>query len=74
MLEDLALPAGKPCKTAQKIAELSPEDQKILLDALENPRWSTHALRRELTQRGFIISDTSFRGHRNKECSCVRES
>lgn len=74
MLEDLILPNGKPCRTAKKMSELSPDDQKILQDALNNPRWSTHALRRELIQRGFIISDTSFRAHRNKECSCVRES
>jgi hypothetical protein len=75
MLEGLELPnRSKPCVVARKMQELSKEDQEILAAALVNPRWSTHALRRELNQRGFIIGDNGLRTHRNKECTCVRES
>jgi len=75
MLEGFSAPnKSKPCVFTRKLNELSKADQKILSEALSNPRWSTHALRRELNQRGFIISDNGLRTHRNKECSCVRES
>lgn len=75
MFEDLKPPTGnKPCVVVRKMQELSKEDREILIAALENPRWSTHALRRELVQRGFIIGDNGLRTHRNKECTCVRNS
>ena len=75
MLESLELPKkSKPCVVTRKMQELSKEDQEILAAALINPRWSTNSLRRELNQRGFIISDNGLRTHRNKECTCVRES
>lgn len=75
MLEGLKIPAkSRPCVLARKAAELSPEDRKILDEALEDPRWSTNGLRQALADRGFFIGDSGLRAHRTRSCTCVRES
>ncbi len=73
MLEGLNVPGpNRPCVVARKAADLDEKDRKILEEALENPRWSTNALRMALIERGFSISDTALRGHRTRSCSCAR--
>lgn len=49
---------------------LNTKDQEILKNALQNPEWTTSALSKELTKRGFKISDKPIMTHRAGRCSC----
>ena len=73
MLEGLTPPIKESlCVIMLRAAELEPGDLKILLDSLEDKRWSNNALARALTQREFVTSESSLRKHRNKTCACAR--
>lgn len=73
MLEDLPVPTDKSlCLVATKALDLSPEDFRILQDALDNPNWPHSKLAEELKARGFHVGETVVRRHRLKTCACVR--
>lgn len=73
MLEGLA-PKKKEaiCVLMSRAAELSPEDYQILMDALDDPRWSSNGLASALRERGFNIHKNAVGEHRKKICPCVR--
>lgn len=54
--------------------ELNADDQKILMEALENPLFSNINLAQQLTERGFPIGETAMRKHRSGKCACARKS
>jgi hypothetical protein len=73
MLEGMTPPVKELlCAVMERAAELEPADLKILLDSLADKRWSNNALATELTARGFIISESTVRKHRNKVCACAK--
>lgn len=73
MLEGMTPPVKESlCAVMERAADLEPADLKILLDSLEDKRWSNNALAAELTKRGFEISESTVRKHRNKTCACVK--
>jgi hypothetical protein len=73
MLEGLTPPIKESlCAVMVRAADLTPADLKILLDSMEDPRWSNVALAKELTTRGFQISESVIRKHRNKVCACAK--
>jgi hypothetical protein len=73
MLEGLTPPKGEGlCIVGRQAAELSKEDLKILLAALEDKRWSSNALAEELTKRGFTVGRDSMIRHREKTCLCSK--
>ena len=73
MLEGLTPPKNEGlCIVGRQAAELSKEDLKILLTALEDERWSNHALSSELIKRGFIVGRDSLIRHRRKTCLCSK--
>ena len=73
MLEGLTPPKGEGlCIVGRQAAELSKEDLKTLLAALEDKRWSSNALAEELTKRGFIVGRDSVIRHREKTCLCSK--
>lgn len=43
---------------------LSPEDRKLVEDALESPEWSSEGLARFFTKRGTRMSSTTVRRYR----------
>lgn len=53
-------------------AELSNDDLAILLDALDDPRWTMTSLVNALNERGFHISRGVVEKHKNKLCTCAR--
>lgn len=73
MLEGMTPPNKESlCAVMTRAADLEPADLKVLLDALEDKRWSNNALADELTKRGFEISESTVRKHRNKVCACAK--
>ena len=73
MLEGLTPPIKESlCAVMVRAADLEPADLKILLDSMLDARWSNLALADALTQRGFIISESTIRKHRTKTCACAR--
>ena len=73
MLEGLPAPVDSNlCKVSKLAADLSPEDNSILQDAMKNPAWSTTALCIELNKRGLALGETVLRRHRTVKCSCAR--
>lgn len=71
MLEDLTPPSRNlPCKVRTLLDTLDAKDQEILKKALGNSDWTTSALSRELTKRGFAISEKPITTHRAGRCSC----
>jgi hypothetical protein len=75
MLEGLTPPVnGSLCLVGQKRLTLSEEDMQVLDASLDDPRWTSSALRRALIERGFVIGETVLLRHKQKRCSCVRKS
>jgi hypothetical protein len=65
MLEDMTPP--KPhnrSRIAEILESLDDKDRQILLNALDDKAWSTHALAKALTDRGLKISDTVIQRYR----------
>jgi hypothetical protein len=60
------------CVVAREAAKLSKEDLKILLDALDDQRWTSNALAEALIERGFKAGRNALTLHRTKRCSCAR--
>ncbi len=59
-----------PCKIRSVLETLSESDQKIMVDAIANPDWSTLGLARALTERGLPVTEPSLKRHRDNLCSC----
>ena len=73
MLEGMIPPVDSNlCKVSRLAADLSPEDNVALQDAMADTAWTTSALGIELRRRGFDVGDTMLRRHRVEVCSCVR--
>lgn len=73
MLEGLTPPNKESlCAVMLRAADLEPADLKILLDALADARWSNLGLAEALTERKFIISESTIRKHRVGKCACAR--
>ena len=73
MLEKLGTPQDDNiCGLMQEASKLSPEDFRILTDALDNPMWGNVILARKLNALGFRASRGMLFRHRNKECACAR--
>lgn len=68
MLEGLEPPKPNRKSRIEEVLEtLDAKDQKILLDALNNPDWSANGLSVALRQRGITLSSSSimrFRGRK----------
>jgi hypothetical protein len=76
MLEGLTPPKNKAvyCRIEQLMADMTPEDKKILTDALANTSgWSSNSLSKALRQRGVSVADTTIAKHRGKTCACYRD-
>lgn len=73
MLEGMTPPVKELiCPLMRNAAELDKKDLAILIDALENPLWTTKNLVAELVARGFETSVNQMNKHRAKACSCAR--
>lgn len=73
MLEGLA-PKQREliCSLMRNAAEhLDSKDTKILMDALEDKRFSNNGLAEALNERGFEATETQIRRHRIKKCACA---
>lgn len=72
MLEGLApKPRNSVCTLMQNAAEaLDEKDMQILMDALDNPRFSNNGLAEALVERGFSATETQIRRHRINKCPC----
>jgi hypothetical protein len=75
MLEGLTPPLdGFLCLVGQKRLDLSEEDRQVLDASFDDPRWTSSGLRRALIERGFVVGETVMLRHKQKRCTCVRES
>lgn len=73
MLEGLMPPEKEAiCVLMRKASELSPEDFKILNDAIADPRWAGAQLHAALAERGFSVHKDAIQQHRTKRCACAR--
>ena len=76
MLEGMEPPPKRVyvCKFAEIREALSPTDQQILDDAMNNTEeWATEPLVRELKRRGLDIGRETLRLHRRALCACVEK-
>jgi hypothetical protein len=73
MLEGMEPQVKRPgCKVRSILESLDAKDREILIQALDDPKWTASSLSRELTKRGMAISDKPVLFHKRKECSCAR--
>jgi len=74
LLDDLTIPVPevRPCKVRTIASELDPNDAKILLEAIDNPRWKIEPLRDALKAKNIEISSGTLKTHRTKACSCSK--
>lgn len=73
MLEGLQ-PKSKEsiCALMQNAADqLDAKDITILMEALEDKRFSNNGLAEALIERGFKATETQVRRHRIKKCACA---
>jgi hypothetical protein len=61
-----------PCRVGKLILELEPTDQQILIQALEDDRWTARALGLALNARGITISKDTLQTHMKKTCRCSK--
>jgi hypothetical protein len=62
----------EPCKVGRTILELEPDDQKVLVQALDNDQWTSRALSIALRGRGVILAKDTIHNHRTKTCRCSK--
>jgi hypothetical protein len=76
LLEGLTPPRKElSCRIRKVMEGLEPDDQKILRLSLEDfDSWPAKTLERALKLRGVILSEGPIRKHRNRKCSCFRET
>ncbi len=53
-------------------AELDADDYKILMDAIDDPRWTSNGLAEALRERGFQVHKNAVGEHRKGACICAR--
>jgi hypothetical protein len=75
MLEGLA-PKKRTteCIVMRKAKELEPADYAILMEAIDDPKWTSHGLSRALRERGLVMHKDAIGEHRKGVCACARES
>jgi hypothetical protein len=73
MLEGLAPKSREHlCALMRNAAEqLDSKDTQILMDAIEDKRFSNNGLAEALIERGFKVTETQVRRHRIKKCACA---
>lgn len=73
MLEGLA-PKNQDalCILMSKAAELDKADYDILLEAINNPMWTSNGLAEALRERGFKVHKGAVANHRKKMCACAK--
>lgn len=73
MLENLKLPEKEQLCPVMIDAtkKLDDTDLKILIDMLNDPRWTAKALSASVTEAGFKISEAQIFKHRTKRCACA---
>jgi hypothetical protein len=62
----------EPCKVTKTVLSLESDDATILVNALDDERWTSTGLGNELRKRGLILSPDTIRTHREKSCKCYR--
>jgi len=62
----------KSCKVTETINTLEPADQKILTQAIKDPRWTTTSLSKALRGRGLILGKDTIKLHQEEDCACYR--
>ena len=68
MLEGLELPKpNRKTRIEELLETLDAKDQKILIDALDNPDWSAHGLSVALRQRGVKLSSSTITRYRENK-------
>ena len=68
MLEGLELPKPNRKTRIEEVLEtLDAKDQKILIDALNNPDWSANGLSVALRQRGVKLSSSTITRYRENK-------
>jgi hypothetical protein len=74
MLENLKLPEKEALCPMMLSAtkQLEAKDLKILIEALDDPRWTAKALSAQLISAGFRATDSQIFKHRSKSCACAR--
>ena len=70
ILSGLTPPDTNICYVMKHAKALSKEDKAILLEAVDNPKWSITALSGELKRRGLTISRGALDRHRKRLCPC----
>lgn len=71
MLENLEPPVKLlSCKVRTISETLTAEDRAILLNAIEDDKWTAYTLSGALAKRGIQLGDKSIRKHQLNQCSC----
>ena len=60
------------CSLGKSMKDLSKEDLKLFLAALDDPRWTHKGLALAVSSRGFKTNEKALRAHRKGECLCSR--
>ena len=73
-LADLAadVPPGPKCGTAKVLAALDDDLRVQVQTALDDERYTSRGIARQLTKRGHQITDFTVNRHRKGECRCLR--
>lgn len=73
MLEGMTPPVREAlCPLMRNAATLDKKDLAILIEALEDPRWTAKELTAALAERGFHTTVNQINKHNAKACSCAR--
>ena len=62
----------EPCRVGKLVLELEPDDQKVLLAALEDDRWTSRSLAMALNARGITIAKDTIQSHMKRTCRCSK--
>lgn len=62
----------EPCRVGKLVLELEPDDQKVLLAALEDDRWTSRSLAMALNARGITIAKDTVQSHMKRTCRCSK--
>jgi len=58
------------CKVRTVMQTLDADDTKILLAALDNPKWNDNQLVKALAEKEIFIDNKAMKLHRTTKCSC----
>ena len=62
----------EPCRVGKLVLELEPDDQKVLLAALEDDRCTSRSLAMALNGRGITIAKDTIQAHMKRTCRCSK--